>query len=113
MSKYKHFSHEERVILSQKLDAGASRQAIADELGRPRSSIDREIRRNSNKDGSYNPDTAQRRYEARRQRGSVLDRVKELGEFVVDQLHENWTPEQIAGWLKAGNKKALSYTNGP
>jgi len=111
MAQYNHFSYEERVILSQRLAKKISRNDIASELGRSRSSIDREIGRNGNKDGSYNPDTAQRRYEARRQRGCILDRIVRLGEFVTDMLHENWTPEQIAGWLKAGNENGLPYVS--
>ena len=97
MSDYKHFSYQERAELSRLLHGGASKAAIADRLDRPRSTINREIRRNANKGGIYNPDTAQRRCEARRRRGCKLDRNTDLGTYVVDQLHENWTPEQIAG----------------
>ncbi len=107
MSQYKHFSYQERVELARMLVEKGTKVAIGQCLGRPRSSIDREIARNGNKDGTYNADTAQRRYEARRRRGSILDRLLQLQEFVVDQLHENWTPEQIAGWLKGGNEKGL------
>ena len=107
MSRYKHFSYEERVTLARLLHEGAKKSSIVEELGRSLSTLNREIERNSNQDGSYNPDTAQRRYEARRKRGCILDIIPELGTFVVDMLHENWTPEQIAGWLKGGNEKAL------
>jgi IS30 family transposase len=111
MSRYKHFSYCERVELARMHHQGASIAAMVEQLGRPRSSIEREIARNGNKGGTYNADTAQRRYEARRKRGSILDKIAELGAFVIDQLHENWTPEQIAGWLKAGNEKALPYVS--
>lgn len=107
MSRYKHFSYIERVTLARMLHEGASKTAIVEELKRSLSTLNREIERNSNQDGNYNPDTAQRRYEARRKRGCILDLIPELGAFVVDMLHENWTPEQIAGWLKGGNEKAL------
>ncbi len=107
MSQYKHLSYHERVELARMQFQGASKAAMADRLGRDRCSIGREIERNANKDGTYNPDTAQRRYEARRRRGCILDHRVKLQAFVVDQLQENWTPEQIAGWLKGGNEKAL------
>ena len=107
MSQYKHFSYEERVELARMYHQGASKAAIGTQLDRPRSSIEREIARNGNKDGRYNAETAQQRYEARRRQGSRLDRLLQLQQFVVDQLHENWTPEQIAGWLKGGNEKGL------
>ncbi len=89
MSRYKHFSYCERVELTRMLHEKATKVAIGEHLGRPRSSIEREIARNGNKDGTCKSDTAQRRYEARRRRGSVLDRFLQLQEFVVDQLHEN------------------------
>ena len=57
MPRYKHFSYEERAELARMLHQGASRAAIADKLARHRSSIDRAIGRNRNKDGSYNPET--------------------------------------------------------
>ena len=49
--------------------------------------------------------TAERRYLARRRHGLLLDRLPELTAFVVERLHENWTPEQIAGWLKSGAER--------
>jgi len=90
MSQYKHLSYCERVELARMVHQGASKAAMAEQFGRPRSSIEREIARNGNKDSTYNADTAQRRYEARRRRGSILDRVLQLQEFVVDQLHEKY-----------------------
>jgi IS30 family transposase len=46
---------------------------------------------------------------ARRQRRPLLERVVNLAGFVVERLNENWTPEQIAGWLKAGCEKVLPF----
>ena len=36
-----------------------------------------------------------------------LSRNRALRTFVLDRLAEGWTPEQIAGWLKAGNERRL------
>ena len=35
----------------------------------------------------------------------MLYRLPEPAAFVVERLHENWTPEQIAGWLKSGAER--------
>lgn len=43
----KHLRPEEREVLSQMLAAGALRKSIAKQLGRDRSTISRELRRNS------------------------------------------------------------------
>ena len=32
---------------------------------------------------------------------------QKLRTFVCDRLAEGWTPEQISGWLKAGNERRL------
>ena len=37
-------------------------------------------------------------------RDRFLDQNPELAQFVRERLHEDWTPEQISGWLRAGNK---------
>jgi IS30 family transposase len=102
MSGYCHLSLDERFAIARLHEAGRSRRSIAEELGRSPSTIKRELARNSNADGRYRPRTAEARYLARRAKVFVLDRLDDLAHFVVERLHENWTPEQIAGWLKAG-----------
>jgi transposase, IS30 family len=43
----------------------------------------------------------------RRRREAILEREAALRGFVRDRLAEGWTPEQISGWLKAGNEPRL------
>ena len=38
---------------------------------------------------------------------AVIEKDRALRSFVLDRLAEGWTPEQIAGWLKAGNERRL------
>ena len=35
------------------------------------------------------------------------EKDQKLRTFVCDRLAEGWTPEQISGWLKAGNERRL------
>ena len=107
MNVYNHLSYEERQRIACLHADRRSISQIAQALGRDRTTIWRELRRNANQSGSYHPVSADRRYLVRRQRLRVLERVGELAVFVVERLHENWTPEQIAGWLKRGAEKAL------
>src|SRR4051812_1368566 len=37
----------------------------------------------------------------------AIARDRRLRDFVCDRLAEGWTPEQIAGWLKAGHERGL------
>ena len=43
----------------------------------------------------------------RRRREALIEKDRDLRSFVLDRLAEGWTPEQIAGWLKAGNERRL------
>ncbi|MCY3873704.1 MAG: IS30 family transposase [Rhodobacteraceae bacterium] len=43
----------------------------------------------------------------RRRRHAAIEQDEGLGRFVRDRLAEGWSPEQIAGWLKAANESGL------
>jgi IS30 family transposase len=43
----------------------------------------------------------------RRRREALIEKDRALRTFVLDRLAEGWTPEQISGWLKAGNERRL------
>ena len=105
MSDYGHLSLDERFAIARLPEAGRSRRSIAKALDRAPSTIKRELERNANADGRYWPARAEARYLARRAKGLILDRLEGLARFVVKRLHENWTPEQIAGWLKSGAER--------
>ncbi len=107
MRHYNHLSFEEREAIARLRADGLSQGAIARVLGRSRVTIWRELRRNANTSGSYHPTSADGRYLARRRRLSALERLSELADYVKARLNENWTPEQIAGWLKSGAENGL------
>ncbi|MCP5085169.1 MAG: IS30 family transposase, partial [Alphaproteobacteria bacterium] len=107
MTGYSHLSFWERQEIARLHATGWSLARIGAIIGRGRWTVSRELRRNGNKDSSYKPESAEGRYLARRRRTARLDRTPELARFVVERLHENWTPEQISGWLKAGNERGL------
>ncbi len=104
MKDYGHLTYEERDRIALLRCAGLSPAAIGREIGRPGCTVGRELERNCNGDGVYRPVSAEGRYLARRHRHRILDDNLELASFVVERLHEGWTPEQISGWLAAGNE---------
>ena len=81
--------------------SGESVRSIARRIGRAPSTVSREIARNGGR-GNYRAHEAESRFwkEARRPQVSKLQRNWLLRNLVADRLSEDWSPEQIAGWLK-------------
>ncbi|WAX57644.1 IS30 family transposase [Jatrophihabitans cynanchi] len=99
----RYLYEDERVRIADLRRSGLSMRAIAAELGRPASTVSRELRRNRDLDsGRYLPFAAQRMAEARRTRPgrSKLVNDAELRAFVQDRLEKRWSPEQIAHALR-------------
>ena len=94
-------SLEERETISRHLACGSSIRSIAAELGRSPSTISREIRRNGG-DASYRAHRAdQAAWErAKRPKPCKLQGRARLIRAISSKLQQQWSPEQIAGWLK-------------
>ena len=106
MKKYHHLAAVEREHISMLRQSKRSIAEIAVALGRSKSTVSRELRRNQSRPGQYWPDTAQKFALSRRRRGNRLDRDETLKDFVLTKLCcHYWTPEQIAGYLKHRQKK--------
>jgi IS30 family transposase len=95
-----HLTLDEREEISRGVARGESMRAIARRLGRAPSTISRELARN-NGVARYRAIDAHDRawYRARRPKRCALELNPVLGEFVADRLGEDWSPEQISGFL--------------
>lgn len=110
--KYKHFSIEEREIIQEMIWNKKSIRDIALSLGRSPSSISREVRRhNPEQPKRYTPRRAQERALERRKSRGRKDRLKNerIRTYVKEQLKEKWSPEQIAGCIKADSGETISH----
>ena len=89
----------EREEISRGLSAGWSLRQIARGLGRAASSICREVRRHGGRE--YRALEADRRAwrSAERPKPCKLAQQGRLCSVVAEQLGEEWSPKQIAGWL--------------
>jgi IS30 family transposase len=106
---YKQLSLEERCEISRLQAEGRSIRKIAAALGRPPSTISREIRRNRASD-AYKPGFAQERTQARRWTGSRLEKEPVLRRAVLRRLASGWSPEQIAGRLaREAGRRVISH----
>ena len=109
--RYEHLSLEEREVLSQLAMCGVPQSVIARDLGRDKGTISRELRRNRDSQGDYQPHLAQRYYRQRRRAAKAPYRLEEdvcLELFVRNQLEAYWSPEQISGWLGEKVQQQLS-----
>ncbi len=95
-------SEDERVLIGDRVRAGASLRAIGRELGRPASTVSREVRRNRDEAGRYRPFTAHQMAARRlvRPKERRLARDPVLRDKVQGWLGQRWSPEQIAHTLR-------------
>jgi IS30 family transposase len=107
MSKfYNHLSLDERRKIYFLREEKTSVNEIAKRLGRHRSTIFRELQRNTffcEEDKTLNGYThlnAQEFYYRRRQKQQKVESVAGLKDFIIEKLKSDWSPEQIAGYLK-------------
>jgi IS30 family transposase len=108
--KYRQLTSGERYELRALRRQGCSNAEIARALGRHRSTIGREIARNSRKDGGYRPYTADEMTRARRRRSRRNRRFTGPDwALVVARLQEEWSPEQISGRLALSGELRISH----
>lgn len=91
----------ERETISRGIVARQSARSLARQLGRAPSTVSREIKRNGGHD-RYRAARADKQAWARalRPKRCKLARHPWLRGMVTRKLRLNWSPEQIAGWLK-------------
>ncbi len=114
MKSYTHFTLEERESIYLLLKFNKKVSEIAKELGRNKSSVSREIRRNSNKKtGQYNPFGACRKYRKRRKncvRYSRIVKDSELYDYILTGLKKYWSPEIIAAkWNQSNPDDRIAF----
>ena len=98
----RYLSEQERIDIADLRRSGLSIRGIAAELGRAPSTISRELRRNSRRDGTYRPFEAHRwavQRRARRHRRRI-DNNPVLCELIAELLAQRWSPQQIARHLR-------------
>ncbi len=95
-------SHAEREEIAVLLAQDLGVREIGRRIGRPHTTVAREVARNRNRDGTYRALTAQQRAEdrARRPKPGKLATNARLRAYVVDKLtSQQWSPEQICSEL--------------
>jgi IS30 family transposase len=91
----------EREEISRAVVAGHSIRSIAAQLGRAPSTISREIKRNGGQECYRASQADQSAWDrGRRPKTGKLVENRTLARIVAGKLRLQWSPEQVAGWLK-------------
>ena len=97
----RHLTLADREEISRGAAAGCGVRALARQLGRPASTISRELRRNGGA-AAYRAGVADAAAwaRARRPKPCRLPGEPRLRQVVERQLRADWSPQQIAAWLR-------------
>lgn len=108
MRRYSHLTQEQRYQISALLKEKTSLSRIAQILGVHKSTICRELQRNKGA-RAYFPAQAHRIALGRRQDKAPKRIPKHTWQIVEERLRLHWSPEQIAGWLRAQKLPGVSH----
>ena len=98
----------QRYKLSAYLQAGIPKSKMAEWLGTHRSTIYREILRNS-LDGKYHPETAEKLIKERRASALKHQRISDpTWKLITKLIKLDFSPEQIAGFLARSGTRQIS-----
>ena len=107
----KHLTVKQRYTISVLKEQGKTQKEIAETIGKDKSTVSRELRRNAHqRSGKYDYELAQRKYRRRmRQKPKHIGFTPEVKEYVEKQIQQDFSPEQIVGFAKKEGKQCVSH----
>lgn len=108
MKPYKHLTQEQRYHIYQCLKQGTTHSFIAQNIGVNKSTISRELARNTGKRG-YRYKQAHRLACDRYSLAKYQKWGSDIQQIVTSKLRLQWSPEQISGWLKINQNISISH----
>jgi len=106
---YRQLTYEQRVQIFILLKSGFNQTKTAELIQVSKSTLSREIKRNKGLKGYRHKQADERALERRRNSDKHVRFTDEVKAEVVACLKQDWSPEQISGWLKANNQPSVSY----
>lgn len=104
---YSQLTQEQRYLIYHLLKMGINQTDIAKRVGVHKSTISRELKRNTGKKG-YRYKQAQRKANQRRQRGRKRLAEKDW-EIVEGYLEKDFSPEQVSAWVLKKHGLQISH----
>jgi len=105
-----HLTLEQRYTISAMYQNKFSQKVIAEAIGKHKSVVSREIKRNSNARGQYTFKYAQESANLRKERMKNPRKLYPwLKKDIEEMIKDGWSPKQIEGRLKLENKDYVSH----
>jgi IS30 family transposase len=106
-----HLTQEQRYTIANMKQQGYRQNQIADTIGKHKSVVSRELKRNQDcRSGAYRSDLAQRKYELRKsKKNHVLKLDADMKDLINKLLAQKLSPEQIAGICRKDGIEMVSY----
>ena len=106
-----HLTLEQRYTISCMLKENYSQSDIAEAIGKHKSVVSREIKRNCDKrNGTYNHHLAQRKYEKRlKEKPKKIRFTSDKKQLIDKLLEEKYSPKQISGYCKRNGIDMVSH----
>ena len=109
MKRYKQLTYKERYQIYALIKEGFNYTQIANNIGYSKSTISREIKRNS-VNNNYHPDSASiETFRRHKNKPKFIKITKIIKKHIHRYLKKDWTPEQVAGYLKLNNIANISH----
>ena len=106
---YTHLTQDERYQIYAYKQIGKSQTDIAEKLGRDKSTISREIKRNTGGRG-YRPKQAQEKAQDRLQNANkAIKMTTDVINKIEDMIKLDWSPEQVSGRLLKDHGISISH----
>jgi IS30 family transposase len=106
-----HLTEGQRYEIFAMQQAGLARKIICEKIGRDKSVLSRELKRNSDgRNGVYHADLAHRKYKKRlKEKPKHIRFTNDIKQKVITELEEDLSPEQIVGRSKLLGEPCVSH----
>ncbi len=106
---YQQLTQEQRYHIWAMKKTGTRQSDIAQEIGVHKATITRELQRNTGQRG-YGPKQAHTLAQSRQRDRARTPRIApETWELVETHLRQEWSPEQVCGWLRREHQLCVSH----
>jgi IS30 family transposase len=105
-----HLTREQRYTISAMHKQNCTQKQIAETIGKDKSVVSRELKRNANSKGKYSFVYAQDMANLRKERMKKPRKLHPwLRKEIIELIKQEWSPQQIEGRLKLENKPFVSH----